>query len=64
MRTTNKLSVGLMIAGGTIYAVAPDEKLSVEEKAAGVLTYKSIGSLMFVAGLGIFLYNTFISKSK
>ena len=56
------LAIGLVGLGVAMMILSPKENLSVEEKTAGVMTYKGIGSWFVVIGGAVLLYNKFKSN--
>lgn len=52
-----KLAIGLVGLGVAMMILSPKENLSVEEKTAGVMTYKGIGSWFVVIGGAVLLYD-------
>lgn len=56
------LAIGTMGVGLAMIILSPKENLSVEEKTAGVMTYKGIGSWFVVIGGLAYLYQK--SKNK
>ena len=51
------LAIGVVGVGLAMMILSPKENLSVEEKTAGVMTYRGIGSWFVVIGGGILLLN-------
>lgn len=56
------LALGTLGLGLAMIILSPKENLSVEEKTAGVMTYKGIGSWFVVIGGLAYLYQK--SKNK
>jgi hypothetical protein len=56
------LAIGVIGIGVAMMILSPKENLSVEEKTAGVMTYRGIGSWFVVIGGGILLLNKLKNK--
>jgi predicted aconitase with swiveling domain len=65
MENQNKkkmIAIGAVLAGIALMELTPVEVLSPEEQAAGVMSYKSIGAVLLIAG-GSYLFVNMV-KSK